>query len=133
MTNGASIIRQEKIDEATITLKSDGIIYVLFHEDITLDVKLQMLMLNLYKQIAQDKKYPFIFEALEGVTVTKEARDNAIRIESESPGIAFAVVADSLPYRLIANFYMKVNKPKLPYQVFKNREDALVWLKTFVK
>ncbi len=43
---------------------------------------------------------------------------------------ATAVVVDTLAYKLIANFYLKFNKPKRPYKVFSKEEEAIKWLKT---
>src|SRR5688572_7737642 len=97
-------VKQVKINEATITLRKDGIVHVLFHKGVTLDLSLQMLMLTIYNEITGRKKHPFMFEALHGVKVTKEAKENAIRIESEAPGNAYAVVANNLMYGVIANF-----------------------------
>ncbi|MGZ3882768.1 MAG: DUF7793 family protein [Bacteroidia bacterium] len=132
MQETESILRQVKIDEATITLRRDGIVHVLFNKGVTLDLKLQMLLLNIYNEITNRKKHPFIFEAFDGVHVTREARDNAVRIEPESPGSAYAVVAASAAYRLSANFYLNVRKPKSPYKVFRTKEEAIKWLKTLI-
>lgn len=124
-------VREIKIPEATIRLRTDGIVHVTFSSHITLDVPLQLRMLELYKQLTGDKKLPFIFSAYEGVIVTKEARDNAIILEDEAPVSAVAIIADNLAYRIIANFYLKVNKPKNPYRVFKKLDEAVEWLGTF--
>ncbi len=51
-------------------------------------------------------------------------------MENRSPVAATAVIVNSVPYTLIANFYLKFNKPKHPYKVFKNRNEALAWLKS---
>lgn len=102
--NEEIILKEVKINEATVTLKSDGILYVLFHKNILLDVALQMLLLNIYKQVTDDREHPFLFEAFEGVKVTKEAKENAIRIEDEAPGSAYAVVAKSTAYKLLREF-----------------------------
>lgn len=126
------IIKQFKINEATVTLRTDGIVHVLFHKNTVLDLPLQMLLLNIYQEITGRKKHPFLFEAFEGVKVTKEAKENAIRIEDEAPGLAYAVVAPSLAYQLIANFYLKVKKPKMPYKVFSKKEEAVEWLRGFL-
>lgn len=127
------VLKEVKINEARVTLKSDGIIYVVFNKNIELDISLQMLLLNIYKEVADGRSHPFLFEAFEGISVTKEARENAIRIEGEAPGCAYAVIAKTLPYKLIANFYLKVRKPKTPYKVFSKKKDAVEWLKTFVQ
>jgi hypothetical protein len=127
----SGIIKQVVINEATVSLRKDGIVHVLFHKDVNLDLTLQMLLLNIYNEITGRKKHPFLFEAFEGITVTKEARENAVRIESEAPGCAYAVVADSIAYQLIAGFYLKMKKPAHPYKVFTTKEDAVNWLRNF--
>ncbi len=126
-------LKQIKINEATVTLGLDGIVYVLFHKNVTLDLKLQMLLLNIYNDITSGRKHPFLFEALEGVKITREAKENAVRIESEAPGSAYAIVADSTAYQLIANFYLTVKRPKSPYKVFRKKDEALAWLKLYVE
>jgi hypothetical protein len=120
------------INEATITLRNDGIVQVTFHRNVKLDLALQMLLLNIYQEITEKKPHPFLFEAMSGIKVTREARDNALRIEKENPGSAYAVVADTLAYQVIANFYVKVRRPSKPYRVFRKKEDAVKWLRTFV-
>ena len=127
-----NVIKKVKINEATITLGKDGIVRVLFHKNVVLDLPLQMLLLTIYNEITEKKKYPFLFEAFDGVTVTSEARNNAIRIEEDVPGIAYAVVASSWAYKVLANFYVKVKKPKSPYQVFSANEEAVEWLKKYI-
>lgn len=129
--SNTAFVKEIKIAEATLRLRTDGIVHVIFHSHVTLDVPLQLKMLELYHQLTQGKKMPFLFSAMEGVVVTKEARDNAITLEEESPVSAVAVIADNLAYRIIANFYLKVNKPKNPYKVFKKIDEAVKWLEQF--
>jgi hypothetical protein len=130
--NEDNILKQVKINEVTISLRKDGIVHILFHKHIRLDLELQMLMLNIYKEITRGKKHPFLFEAMEGVKVTKEAKLNAIRIQDETPGLAYAVIADNHAYMLLANFYIRVKKIKMPYRVFTRKEEALEWLSGFL-
>ena len=125
--------KQVKINEATITLREDGIVYVLFHKNVTLDLALQMLMLNIYNEVAGNRKRPFLIEAMKGVKVSKEAKDNALRIESEAPGLAYAVIADSFVYKVIANFYLTIKTPRNPYKVFSKKEEAVKWLQGFIQ
>jgi hypothetical protein len=128
---GISFIKEIKIAEATLRLRTDGIVHVIFHKHVVLDIPLQLRLLELYQELTQGHKTPFLFSAMEGVIVTKEARDNAIKLEDQSPVCAVAVLADNLAYRIIANFYLQVNKPKSPYQVFKKQEEAVKWLLQF--
>lgn len=123
-----NVVRSIKIDEAIIELKEQGYVRVLFLDNVVLDVDLQYKLLENYKILCQDKKYPFLFEAMENVSVTKEARDNARNLEEQAPILKTAVVAGTLPYRMIANFYLKFNKPRIPFKLFSTKKDALKWL-----
>lgn len=127
------IIRSIDTDDALIELRSDGIVKVLFKENMVLDIPLQEKLYGLYNTICEGKKYGFIFQAMDNVTITKEARDNAIKLEKTSSSHATAAIASSLPYRLVANFYLKFNKPKIPFKIFRKEEDAVKWLHTFKK
>lgn len=100
------------------------------HTELKSELKSELL--KLYDDLNDKKLTPFIFEAGEGVTFTKEARDNATLIEDISALKASAVVVDNLAYRMIANFYLTFNKPKRPYKVFSNREEAVKWLKQYL-
>lgn len=118
--------------EAILRLRQDNIVYVTFKEGVTLDVPMQYRMLEKYNEICDGKKLPFIFDAMDHVTITKEARDNATKIEHLSPVFATAVIANTLAYKLIASFYIKFNKPKGPFKIFRNEDEAVEWLKQFL-
>ncbi len=119
--------------EATIRLRDDSIVHVTFKEGITLDIPLQLRMIEKYHEVCGDKKLPFLFDAMDHVTITKEARDNAVLIEEQAPVGATGVIASNLAYKLVAQFYIKFNKPKRPFKIFRNEEDAIKWLKTYLK
>ena len=124
------IVRQIKIAEATVSLRNDSIVHVHYNKNTFLNVELQLRLLDILNEITQEVKSNIIYTADEGVVVTKGARENALLIEEKSPTNASAVVADSLAYRIVANFYMKVNKPKKPFKVVKTFEEGLTWLKS---
>lgn len=128
--NAIHTIKELDFPDVNLQRKSNDIVYVTFKDDCTLDIPLQMRLLDYYRDITGGKLMHFLFMAAENVSITKEARDNAVKIEDQSMLGASAVVVDSLPYKLIANFYLKFNKPKRPYKVFSKDEDAIKWLKT---
>lgn len=121
-----------ELEEVVIRSRNDGIIQVIFKEGIELDVDLQDRMMIVYHQLCGDTKRPFLFNALNDVDITKEARDHSRELEKTYPGSATAVIADTVAYKLIANFYLKFNKPSTPYKVFNNIDSAEVWLKTYL-
>src|ERR1051326_6610646 len=110
------------IAEASITLREDGIIHIIYNEGVIIDVQVQHNVQEVFDKLAARKKRPYLFEAMDNCSVTKEARENAIKMEDKVLASAYAVVANSIAYRLIANFYLKVNKPKSPYRVFNTEQ-----------
>ncbi|PBQ30710.1 hypothetical protein CNR22_02615 [Sphingobacteriaceae bacterium] len=130
LTPNITFLKVIEIPEANIVLRSDDIIHVDYNKDVTLDVELQIRMRAIFDKLADGKKKLFIFSAAEGFTLTKEARNNSDIMNGDSPIAAYAVVANNLAYKLIANFYLKVNKPKVPFKIFLTIDDAAKWLNT---
>ncbi len=126
-------ISEIDLSEVNIQLKSNGIVYVFFKDNCVLDVKLQLIMVDEYNKITNHKLTPSIFFAGDNVSITKEARENAVSLEDKSPLSPTAIVITNLAYKLIAEFYMKFNKPKRPYKIFKNEKDAVEWLLQFIQ
>lgn len=130
-----SVYTEEKIIEietAILHRRKDGIIHITFKDQTELDLELQDTLVKLYNELAEGKKRLFLFSAFSDVTVSKEARDRATELENVYPAIATAIVADTIAYKLIANFFIKMNKPKTPYKVFTNSIKAELWLKSFI-
>lgn len=126
----------QKVIETSTTIfiiQDDGIGHMHVKDGVTMDVPEQMENLDALNQITSGVRTPFYVTAGKNVTLTKEARDNAIVIEDRSPMYGTAVVVENIAYRLIADFYYRVNKPKNPYKVFSNVNDALEWCAQFVK
>ncbi|MBP9068121.1 MAG: hypothetical protein KBG47_01350 [Bacteroidia bacterium] len=129
MSSNLTDLKQIVLPEGIVTLKTDGIVYVKYAVDTTVDLDVQARMLDAFIEITEKKLTPFLFEAEDGVTVTKEARDNAIVMEESTPCKATAVLVQNIAYAMIANFYVKFNKPKRPFKVFNKKEEAIEWLK----
>lgn len=120
-----------EIPEAIIHLRSDMIIHIIYKEGVVIDIPVQERVLEKFNELCNGKKLPFLFDAMDHVSVTKEAKINAVEMELKTPVLATAVFAKSLAYKLIADFYLKINKPKTPFKVFRKKEDAIKWLLTF--
>ncbi len=74
-----------------------------------------------------------IYTADEFVSFSPEARKRAEELEPATNYIASATVAHNLAYMIIANFYVRYNKPKKPFKNFSKEESALQWLRGFIK
>jgi hypothetical protein len=124
------ITKQVEIPEAFIRFRSDGIVHVHYKENVTLDVELQIRMVAMFKEITGNRKTNFIFQSDEGFFLTEEARKNAINLEKETPVNASALIVTNLASRIIANFFIKMNKPKIKHKLFGTVEEAVKWLKS---
>ncbi len=45
---------------------------------------------------------------------------------------ADAFVLNSIAQKILANFYVKINKPERPTKFFNNADEALIWLKKYI-
>ena len=63
----------------------------------------------------------------------KNAREYFVSGEGIKGIIAAAFVVDSPFTSFMANFFVSVNKPKMPVRIFTNTEGALKWLQKFRK
>jgi hypothetical protein len=130
MISISQIITLKEINtpEARIKLRSDGIVHVHYKKNVVIDSETQVSMRAHFQELAPGKRLKYIFSADAGVTFTKEARENSVNSQHDSPIAAYAILANNVAYRIIANFYLKVNKPRVPYKMFAEMEEAEKWL-----
>jgi hypothetical protein len=126
----SEIVNTIETSEVIVRLRRDGIVHATYKKDTIFDLAVQIKMLELNNKITGGKKSYFVYDAEENVTITKEARDNATKIEHLAPVLGSVVIANNLAYRLIANFYVKFNKPKTPFKVVDSFDKAIEWIKS---
>lgn len=113
---------------AAVTYDEREIMFVTIKKGTHITVDVQESFLELYNQVNPGKKVPFLFEAEEFITVSKEAIDNAYELEFRAPLSASALIVTNLAQRILADFYYKFKKPLKPLKVFKTTESAIEWL-----
>ncbi len=65
------------------------------------------------------------------VQFTNEARDYFAKAQAhEEMRKSQALVIDSLAHKLVANFYMRSNKPTCPVAIFENPKEAWDWVQS---
>ncbi|QHT66840.1 hypothetical protein GXP67_09300 [Rhodocytophaga rosea] len=78
-----------------------------------------------------EKSYPVLTDYSKVKDTTKEARDY-LSTEEPSKGIkAIALIIDSSVGKVIYNFFIALNKPDYPMQVFNDPLQAKEWLKKY--
>ena len=121
-------VREISNDEVHVGLRDDGIIHINFKPNTEINLEFQSVLLSFIVELVGDKKSLIIYEGGEFISVTKEARENAIVIEEQTPTMASVVVVKNLAQKIIADFYYFVNKPKRPFKVFWDFDKGIEWL-----
>ena len=79
-------------------------------------------------QLTSHKEHCNLFRAKDFLNLTPEARIEGARYEYSENLISQAFVAKNLAQKIIGNFVLRFNKPKVSTRLFTNEEEAKVWL-----
>jgi hypothetical protein len=126
-------MRNKKDKSITVALMQEGILHVHLkdHAEVTLnDAVAAVVEMG---EMSKGKKMPVFIDAGEFCTIDNEVRIFSASEESNIYTLADAIAYNNLGQKLIANFYLNQNKPRVPTKVFSEIEEAIEWLKTFVK
>lgn len=131
---GLTLIRIKEItkiesDRIIVTLREDGIVHVYIKPHQTIDLECQQEMHDIYWEMTNVDR-PFLFTAGEFISLTREAQRNAKIMEDTVPVAASALVVNGIAQKLMADFYYKIDPPKRPLKVFRDKDKAIDWLKT---
>ncbi|MBI3520805.1 MAG: hypothetical protein HY062_15820 [Bacteroidetes bacterium] len=122
------VIKKGETDTADISMCSDGIIRVLFKKRKELDPDALKVLFEKFREMVDGVAYPFIYYVEDGsVVFTTEGNMYSKQNQHVFPKICNAFIVKSLAQRLIANFYLKINKPVNPSKLFNTHEDAEAW------
>ncbi len=83
---------------------------------------------KLVREISGDDIYPILVDIRKIRSISKEARDH-FAMRDRPPGVsAIAMLVSSPLSRIIGNFFLGLNKPKVPTKMFTQMEAAEHWL-----
>ncbi|MDO8998705.1 MAG: STAS/SEC14 domain-containing protein [Bacteroidota bacterium] len=80
-----------------------------------------------------NKKFPLLIDSTEIKSMARDARQHFSTNGRDTKINSFAVIVKSPLSRVIGNFFMGLNKPKVPARLFDNEEDAIEWLKQYLQ
>jgi hypothetical protein len=113
-------------------LRDDGIIEIKWDPSLEIiEVMHLTKMQETVKELGEGKRMPLLFQPHDFLTVSKDGSLYATSDEGVKYTLAIAVLIDNLAKRLLLNFFLNFNKPKVPTKGFSNKEDALRWLLRF--
>ncbi len=126
-------ITQKSIDLgfAVVTLRNDGIVNTQITITDSVDLDQAKLLLKAYLDITDKTKTPHLFTPTKFVIMDKEVMA-FVKNEANKYGKADAFVIQSLPQKIIGNFYLKVVKPSVPTRLFNSEDEAVEWLRGYL-
>ncbi|MBC7863472.1 MAG: hypothetical protein IAF38_10885 [Bacteroidia bacterium] len=110
-----------------------GIILVHFKSKSVITVEEQAVNFAAHLKFSGGKAHCILYTADEFVNFTPEARQRSKELEPEINFLAAAGLTKNLAYKIVADFYVRFNKPQKPFKNFSDEKKALEWLRTFLK
>ncbi len=89
-------------------------------------------LIELGTRITHGLKVAALVDATASFTIDQAARDYFAKQTAPEQFICVAVITNSLPQRLLVNFYIKFSKPNTPTKLFGTVEDARKWCESFL-
>lgn len=74
------------------------------------------------------KEFPLLIYSNKIKHLTKEARDYLASKEGCQKIKSCAIITNSIVTRVIANFFLQINKPIVPTKLFTDEKNAIKWL-----
>lgn len=113
-----------------VTYRSDKIIHLHYlTDDITLENSKEILRFT--RSHSPWKLSPILLTGGDFMNQEKESRDYNSSPEVLQHCSAIAFLSDSLAKKILANFFISLNRDKIPMKFFKTEEEAFKWLSQF--
>lgn len=125
---------KEKIVEtrAFQTYIKDGICYTTVKPGVVVDVEDAKENTLVVRSLSGDNIFPILVDLRLINHITKEARDH-FSMRERKPGVnAIAMLVKSPVSKIIGNFFLGLNKPTVPTQLFNTEARALKWLEEYI-
>ena len=117
---------------ARMEMREDGILHVHIKVDEVFEIADSHALVQARTRLVDGRRTPIIYTCSEFVIPSKEVREFVASENRSKMVTADAFVVNSLPQRLVANFFIKINKPVRPVKVFDNFDAAREWILKYV-
>lgn len=111
----------------------DDVLYVKMKEGVNLGQPEMEELLRQAVEFTSPNKYFAVIDTTSPYDSSLEARNFYAESEYSKYRYADAFIVNSLPMRLLVNFFITFNKPKIPSKMFNNEESALSWIQSLKK
>lgn len=108
----------------------NGILYGVY-KDVVIDMDAARAVLKDRLELIRGKSYPCFVDGRRVKYWTRESREFQAG-ELNNEGIkAAALLIDSHALKIVVNFYLFLNKPNVPQNLFTNWDEAYKWIEKF--
>lgn len=123
----ASLLHEKDFGIAVGRIYSNGIFHMYFFKGTHINMEFIHSVFE-FNEMNGGRAYRNLFEFEARVDLDPEVRDWAAAPNGNTKTIADALVINNLAHKILANFYVKFNKPVKPTKIFESREKAIKWL-----
>lgn len=116
----------------TMEYRSNGILYVSISGSRPETIEDTIDAICVGNELIGFSKTPMLFRHDDFALPSPEVRKYLAKKESNPCSIAEAYLVTTFAFKLLAQFYLKYNKPERPTKLFTNVDDAERWLSTFI-
>lgn len=117
-----------KCDISTVSLIEDDVLLIDIDEDQQFELKDFLQLKDAAFNFGKGKRYFNIIDVGIFTVPDSETRQESASEKGCEFKKADAFVIYSLPQRIVGNFYLKINKPKVPTKFFNTIEAAKLWI-----
>ncbi|MDI1353934.1 MAG: hypothetical protein PSX36_03400 [bacterium] len=108
----------------------DRILIVTLNEDLEITESILEKIFTEGAALSRGVPYSILADVRKNVSSTSSARKYGAHHPFMKQLVAQALIADTSAVIILANFFIKVNKPEIPTRLFKKKEDAIAWLRS---
>lgn len=127
----ATIVQQVDFDVFSVAQRSDEIYVVEVKAGKEFTIANMVELLAGLKKLGGGKRLPVLVLCKELATTNAEMMNYLAQEDSNPYSLADAFVLSSFNQKLMANFYMKIIRPKRPTKFFTSEAEAVEWLMNY--
>ena len=120
--------RTVRSDFGEVSIRRIGVVHAKVLHGVEIDLEKAKTYHSLVEYLTKSEKHSTVID-LSGISgITPEAREYLQKTSSDwGKTVAVALVTNTFTARILANFFLSVNKPSYPVKVFTDALDAQHW------
>lgn len=126
-------MKEIELEKSLVCLADNGIMHIHIKTGSDLQLRDAELIATAISELGMGKKYPVLIDAGVFSSIDNEARVFSASMRSNIYIHADAIAYCHLAQRLMAQFYLKHNKPLVPTSIFSDKIEAVDWLGQFLQ